>query len=233
MSVNMDMSDDMADYADFEYQHEKLGLGIDGTVTQSGNINFAAQAEIEPLAEAAGLDNNEVAELVFLAVHAYVEPESEAADQNVASATELRGVVGINLPADNTAELDNRTSGGSIEEYDAAGDAVEGGSRTSLAGTVDDRLLEPFATISGPPFDDEANGLGGSVTSDAYQSETNYRDLVGRGPVLDSTDQITINARLVTDDSLLTEKGNVIVTMVWDTAEVSDAGRAFSVPSDD
>jgi hypothetical protein len=210
------------DYSDFQYQQAQFGI-FNGFNGPGGNGNVAGQAKFEPLEGAAGLDNNEVAELVYLQTDVYIEYESEQNDQNTASATELRGVVGINLPASGQAELDNRT-GGSVTPYD-------GGSADFqvTAESVDDRVLENFSVIGSPPFDDEA-GPGGNAAENGRLYEKAYRQITGRGPVLDSTDDITINARIIQDDSILPERGNVNLHMIWDVAEVSDAGRAFSVP---
>jgi hypothetical protein len=211
------------DYSDFQYQQAQFQI-FESFTGPTDKSNVAGQAKFEPLEGAAGLDNNEVAELVYLQTDVYIEYESEQSDQNVASSTEFRGVVGINLPASPQAELDNRT-GGSTTAYEGTDDQF-----VNSMESVDDRVLENFAVIGSPPFDDETNGGGGNAASNGRLYEKAYRQITGRGPVLDSTDDITINGRLIQDDSILPEVGNVYLSMIWDVAEVSDAGRAFSVP---
>jgi hypothetical protein len=63
--------------------------------------------------------------------------------------------------------------------------------------------------------------------------ERPWRQVTGRGPVLDSNDDIGVNSRLVVNDSIIGCVGQVRAHLVWDVAEVDDAGRAFSVPMDD
>jgi hypothetical protein len=48
--------------------------------------------------------------------------------------------------------------------------------------------------------------------------------------VLDQTDDINIVADMLTRDSVVDMQATVNLTMYWDVAETSDAGRRFSVP---
>lgn len=222
MSVNMDM-DDPVDYSDFRYQTllAKLDLVPSG---QGASIGGAITAE--PLEGAGGLDNNEVAELVNLKVLATVEIEDETDDQDVATTGSLKGAIGANLPLNAQAF----TEGG----VDITGDSFDldnvGSSDVDGSSKVDDRLFDEYQVSFGQPFDDEANGLGGGGSHENYLYSINYRNMTGRGPVLDSTDDITIIQDINVSDSILLTSGETRVHMTWDIAEVSDAGRAFSVP---
>jgi len=60
----------------------------------------------------------------------------------------------------------------------------------------------------------------------------NYREIVGRGPVLDSSDDLTAVYDLEGEDVIVTFLGDISIQLIWDVAEVSDAGRAFSVPDE-
>lgn len=198
------------DYSDFQYQHVTL------TPENSGNFLF----EIEPLQGRAGLDNNEVAELVHLEVQASMEFETESNDQDVGASAELRGTVSINLDRPNGL---NGIGNELIEQVNETQSGFE---------AVDDRILQLFTARGTPAFDDETNGPGGASHDSGMLYENHYRDVTARGPVLDSTDDVTINGSLITGDTLDgVVRGNVRITMIWDVAEVSDAGRAFSVPN--
>ena len=58
----------------------------------------------------------------------------------------------------------------------------------------------------------------------------NMRNLTGRGPVLDQTDDLTVASRAIASDTVLSPIFRVQVSCIWDVAETSDAGRVFSVP---
>jgi hypothetical protein len=184
--------------------------------------------DIEPLAAAGGLSNNEVAELVYLEVQAILEPETEFADQNVAGNTEVRGVVGINLPKTRSAFPNDFPvqSDGTVIENNGFVDRPNPFRASTL---TDDAYLQQFQVENVPPFDDETNGPGGGST-DHFYAEKQYRNLTNRGPVLDSNDDITVLATIVADDYTGPIEAPIRLHMLWDVAETSDAGRKFSVP---
>jgi len=217
---------DEVDYSDFAVQMVTLEPQMIPPLQQGANIKRVIN--IEPLKGRGGLSNNEVAELVYLETAAYIEPETELGDQDVASTTELRGVVGVNLPADrsglprgSTATLDEQAD---FYETQAVDDtAFQGGSIT------DNAYFQHFKTQGIIPFDDEAGGPGGGAV-DHFHAEKYWRELTGRGPVLDQNDDVSVNSVLVADDSAVNVQGSITLTMHWDVAETDDAGRRFSVP---
>lgn len=216
------------DYSDFEYQIIIHEHNHDGS--EDNNPNTTVQSAIEPLGDRAGLDNNEVAELVYFELEASLEFEQANADQDVGSSSEFRGAFGANIPADVDA-MPNPDRAGTepttvVESKRSTGN-VDAFSLTA------DNYFGIWDIQGSPSFDDEANGLGGGEGVGYTLKERNYRQLTGRGPVLDANDDITILSRLVGEDTVLPEQGNIRLHLVWDVSTVDDAGRAFSVPSDD
>jgi hypothetical protein len=202
------------DYSDFEYQTLKLN----NTAGGNGNVNSEFLYEVEPLGGIGGLDNDEVAELVHLEVHASIEPEDEKNDQDVATAADLRGIVGANI---NT--LDGLTGIGNTIAKQGSG----GGSGLEVS---DDRVFQQFQARAVLPFDDQTNGPGGG-SFDSFHNSRNFRRITGRGPVLDSTDDITVSGAIIGGDVLASVLSSSInIHLIYDTAHVGEAGRAFSVP---
>lgn len=236
--MDMDMSTHggnvASDYSDYEYQvaSAQVILVENNDSTGDSSPRASCHIEFEPLDTAGGLDNNEVAELVYLETQAVLEHEDEPADQDVGTSSEVRGNIGINLPptegayVDNNAGSQNTVTGTVVDPVDIAEDNVliEGTTR------VDDRYLQAFKVVGGPPFDDGTSGPGGNNFSTFFRAEKHYRQMVGRGPVVDSTDTITALITTAAEDTVIQIIGDVKIHMIWDVAEVSDAGRAFSVP---
>jgi len=212
------INDEMAtgadiDYSDFEYQFANLTPQAEG----GSPFNY----EFDVLEGRGGLDNNEVAELVYIETQASLEYELDAGanDQDVATAGELRGLVGANIDGGNG--------------INGLGQRVDTNINSPGTGFVatDDRVFQLFEARGAPGFDDETSGPGGNTFTTSTLYTKNWRELVGRGPVLDSSDNITVDGLVIAGDTLAgITLGNIRLHMVFDTAEVSDAGRAFSVP---
>jgi hypothetical protein len=216
------------DYSDFEYQHVQANLQIGQADADNGVRNVSSAVGIEPLEDKAGLDVNEVAELVYFELVAGVEYEAESDNLTASSSTEFRGVFGINLRGADSEFIDSGSNrAGTTERFALSDDA---GSSVGHSKT-DDAVLQPFVTDASPAFDDDVNGSGGGAGLDHFHTEKAYRNMVGRGPVIDSNDELSFVMRLVAGDSNITETGRVRATLVWDTMETDDAGRRFSVPS--
>jgi hypothetical protein len=217
----------MPDYADFRYQH--FHLNYDDSGDNSAASAFAVS--MEPLERSGGLQPNEVAELVYI----YYEADVAADDfGNVADTAEgglqFRGVVGVDLDSDrdfidNTdLVVDNGTKLG----------GGDGDSPTVRLSTYDrDEVLGMFHAHCNTPFSSDAGGVGGSGGFDQSIVERHYRQLTGRGPVIDSNDQISIVARLIKNQVSADAEATVRGTLIWDVAEMSDAGRRFAVPDGD
>lgn len=230
VNTGADTMHEDTDYSSFEYQYLNYSLR-DATLGNESNPNVNAIAKVPVLEGTGGLDNNEIAELVGLEVSAHIEYEDGANDQNVASSTEFRGVVGANLPAAETGvEIGSITNNPTPGEIVRVGAGSESDYDVSISSKADDRVFQMFRVDSGPPFDDQTNGPGGTGGRDHWYSFKNFRNMVGRGPVLDANDDMAVYAKLTSEDIIISNFGKVRVACIWDVAETDEAGRAFSVP---
>jgi hypothetical protein len=226
MSVSLDSETDVIDYSDFQVQHvhSEVNVGAGGDNT---NQNVTGLSAFDPLEDVGGLSNAEVAELVYLEVGTCLEYEDETADQNVATAMEHRGVVGANLREDVSELIRNSNSAGTAAVVDSND---PNNSDAATKSKTDNGTFLQFQHVGGLPFDDETNGPGGSATGDGTRQERHFRQMTGRGPVLDQTDTMSVMHRIITGDNIMSVAGNVKATMVWDISEIDDAERQFSVP---
>jgi len=211
------------DYSDFEYQQISATLeapAADGDQQEQAELTFG----VSPLSDVGGLANNEVAELVAyrLSVSFDSDDEAIAGDQNVGGGYYLSGSFGANA-----ADVDAIP-----EEFDSVELEVgPGNTETSLSSASRDEIFDMFQASASLAFDDQAGGLGGGMHVEGVDYDRNMRQLTGRGPVLDQTDDVTLAARAIASDSVVTGKFKIHVHLIWDVAETSDAGRAFSVPN--
>lgn len=222
MDMNMSGSAD-SDYSDFEFQQIQMKVGAEEADGSQSQTTFQAYG-VSPLSDIGGLANNEVAELVAYRVTAAVDGNDSASvgDQNAGGSFHFEASVGANAADE-----------GAVPE---AFDVVEsdfGGAPSSLKSASRDEIFELIQGTYSLPFDDETNSLGGGQNSTLYSESRNFRDLTGRGPVLDTSDNLTIAAIITANDSVIPVDLVIHLHCIWDLAETSDAGRAFSVPSDD
>lgn len=233
MSVNPDSMAEV-DYSDFDYQLAKARIQAEEAddSTGGGNVFIRTVFDVPVLDGVGGLDNNEVAELVYLETQARIRYNDASGDQNVASTGRVAGAVGANLPS-STDAFPQARSGGTEGEFVSTQDISQDNTTLTGTGGTEDRWFQQFEAQGSTPFDDQTNGPGGAGGFQDFQAEKNWRNLTGRGPVLDSSDNMSIALELSVDDTILDANGICSVHMVWDVAETSDAGRAFSVPMDD
>jgi len=179
--VHMDLdSSDETDYSSFEYQTAAAEIGSLGTGSNN-NPRVGAVLDFEPLESVGGLANNEIAELVYMEVTASIEYETESGDQSFDSSAEFRGAIGINLPQDDAA----LPGEGNFRDQDPIEVTQNTDALVRSRSRVDDRWLQLFETRSGAPFLDTAAGAGGGQAADHFHSQKNWRQLTGRGPVID------------------------------------------------
>lgn len=237
MSIQMD-SMEGPDYADYEYQFIDYNVEISDTGGSPNDTSATFNSDFEVLGSIGGLANNEVAELVYLEVQASIEPDfpDDDEDQTVSTAAEFRGILGANL--------DGNGIGSNGNGFDRADDDIgvtdAVGPRVFGSVSNDDAIFQQFMSRAVLPNDDQnvdvpdsyTAASGGSLDSGiVYKKE--WRNMTGRGPVLDQNDDITICGNFLGGDLAGTVVGSLRVHMVFDIAETSDAGRRFSVPSDD
>lgn len=233
MCTPMDMEMDMADggfggtdYGEFKYDqfiHEVTGKNQSG-----GALNLDSAANAEPLQGQGGLDNNEVAELVYAELFVHVEHDDETGDQDAASDSEFRGTFGANLQESGQSLLggtDPGWNGTELNENDGSFIRTPAGRYQT-----EDNVFQVFQANGALPSDDSTNGPGSNGGSNVVQYEKNWRELTGRGPVLDANDDLVVVSRLIANDATIAVSGVLHGHLVWDVAEISDAGREFSVP---
>ena len=212
-----------ADYSDYKYQHfqtEVTATNPNNNPQVTGVVNF------DPVSTEGGLEQNEVAELVYYDLDVSIEYEKEASAATKASFIEQRGILGANLPLDEDFSLSRGQNNTDTNEVDVR--ASDSGINVDGQTLTDDRIFQLFQTRAGAAFESTDGGSSGHHQVTQYRK--NYRDLTGRGPVLDSTDDISLFQSLNAGNVVENVEGQVRGTLVWDIAEVSDAGRAFSVP---
>lgn len=218
------------DYSDFEYQQIEAQFSITGDGSNDA-ATVDGLARYDVLEAVGGLDNNEVAELVGyrLQVGLEVEDSAEDGDQDVGSSIEFRGTFGANLDGTTDAISSNELGERNIETvfFNSTG-----GTNANISGTsvARDEIFDHYRVTGTFPFDDQTNGPGGGGSLPTLQLEENYRQTHGRGPVLDSNDDIGVLGFVIAADTVLTTAGFVRGTLIWDVAETDDSGRAFSVP---
>lgn len=229
-------SDHGSDYSDYEFQQIHSTLQIGGS-TADGNVGLAVADEFEVLGAQGGLSNDEVAELVYAEVQYTLDVDDETGDQNVGTFLEGRGVFGSDLDVENFFQFDGTATtqtGDDIRVLDNSGDnAVSDGVDLFSNDQSSPEVFQRFASIAGVPFDDQTNGPGGTGGGYVFHESKNWRELTGRGPVLDATDNLSVLQKVIIGDTVSPIAGNVSCHLVWDVAEMDDAGQRFAVPSDD
>lgn len=225
MSISDGMSSG-AEYADFEVQEFALLNEVTPGTDGDNNPNQRVLAEFEPLEDRGGLSANEVAELVYLETIAYIEIEDENADQDVGTTGESRGYIGLNSQGDPESLNSSAADGGNITIQFTDQDVKDVKGKT----VTDQGRLQPYALERGLPFDDQTNGPGGNSSGDTFHAQKHMRNIFGRGPVLDVTDNICIFNAVNVSDTIITVGATTRCYAVWDTAEVDEAGREFSLP---
>lgn len=225
MSVRMDDSDNETDYSSFEYQ--QIAVSHEDT-SPSGNTNSRAKSTFEILGESGGLDTNEVAELVYAEVYADLEAEDEDGDQDAGTFAELRGSFGTDL--EERDEVENPINEDGTTEVTSNIGPDTGNVEVNAFNISRPEVFQVFRAVGGLPFDDDTNGPGGGASTAPFHAEKSWRSMTGRGPVLDSTDDITLVTNVIAGDTVIPVAGIVRCHLVWDVATVDEAGARFSVP---
>jgi hypothetical protein len=234
MTPHMDMEGEHSgsmDYSDFKYQ--QIGAGAAQEANTDSDTAFSFAIAYDVLDDNGGLEQNEVAELVSFRLFADLDIEDEQADQDVGTTVECRGAFGANV--NSRRDIPDSNAPGGTEAKNTEILRVINQSEADVAARpgksqVKDEVFSFYQTRAALPFDDQTNGPGGGAAFQPFTREKHYRQESGRGPVLDSTDDIGIVGKLISSDAVIGTGVRINLELVWDVAEVSDAGRAFSVP---
>lgn len=233
MSVNTNKFDDReVDYSSYEFQQSEFKISAEDVRTEGAGENVSAYIQQDPLEPSGGLDQNEVAELVAIHRSISVEPDNfEDLSPRTQGNFEFRGVFGNDL----TAEADQLFPAGGInnvgngEVYDQTSDWAT--FELFNKGQTNAAIFDHFALTQGAGFEEPADGSGAGATTQTLEKTLPLREWYGAGPVLDASDNIGLNANLVSNNIDIGElSGLYRTTLVWDVAEVDDAGRRFGIP---
>lgn len=214
MSVNIDNSDEVT-YADFE--HETVSFNSENP--DGGNNQFVAY-EIDPLSERGGLESDEIAEVVGMRIYAAIRYDPANVGDN--GAGEWRGAFGFNLGAEDIPQSAPNGSGASANNFTDAGSTQEFGTAggTPIAVVEEDGIVFTW---------DVSYAYPGSMGMDSEL--LSFRDIYGRGPVLDSTDSLSAVAGHINEDgSVGGSEANIRAHMVYDVGTVEGVRSRFSLP---
>lgn len=234
MSVRRSGEDESIDYSDYKYQHFEVAYSDNG-----GNSAASAVATgVDPLETSGGLEINEVAELVAMRITVDISGDSfEAAADTAQGHLQMRGAIGANLnsradelgSAQQVAELDQ--SNGIEDDVNVLFEQDNPDLDVQFRSHDKDEVFYHFQVGNDTPFSSDAGGVGGGGGATAFINETiAFRDLTGRGPVLDSSDELSVVASLNKNQVSVQAEGIIRCTLIWDISSVDDAGRRFSVP---
>lgn len=228
--ISPETDDGPTDYSSWEYQH--VEFAHEESADSGGSARSTFDIGVEPLQEQGGLDQNEVAELIAIRVETDVQTDDhETLSVTEEGVIEYRGVLGANLdsPSDLISSPPNAIDRKSIDQALSTDDGADGQVRTF--GHDKSEVFYHFARAVNVPFSSDAGGVGGSGGFNHNTETVNFRELLGRGPVLDASDNVSVVSRLILNNSLADAEAKLRVTMYWDVATVDDAGAKFSVPS--
>lgn len=209
-------------YADYELQqigYETSAIGSDENVR-----TFHSH---EPVRDR-GLENDEVAELVagvFFAQCSLDDFESNATQKP--GSAEHKGTWGANLnfpetgAGDWVTEETNPTNGQNIA-------TVSGGS--TRFEQDEPGVFENFLCTAISPHQDTANQQAGGGSAETVQWSMNYRNMFGRGPILDASDELTLGVAVVRNETSFTAEGTFTARLVWDVSTVEDERKEFALP---
>ena len=231
--MHMGGSDEGSTFTDFEYQHTSFSIGHFG---QPNDANILYSNRVEPLESRGGLESDEVAELVALRGYhqAGLDDIGDPATENSApGSTETRGVLGVNLAEQETIEDGTNLTESTKYEEVIRGNGTAGGDANGDTFNIDEPgVFWHFDYAFQPAFLDNANGVGGGAASAAtFGPETiNYRQLFGRGPVVDTTDEIVGLTRMINSRQEYNVEAVGRYTFVWDVSTVEGQRKQFSLP---
>lgn len=228
VTVTGDTMEREVDYSSYEYQ--QVQLQVDAQNVPNGNINIDGFANQSVLETRGGLDTNEVAELVAIHRSVHIEPDDYDEDSPISpGGYEFRGVFGNDLEGE-AEQFITPPAVGSDGITDVNGMAENQTSADSF-GNNQSAVFDFWDLQFGAPFASDAAGNAGGGSYNVLERTLPLRKWYGAGPVMDSGDNVGINATLVSNDAAIGElTGTYKANLVWDIAEVDDAGSRFGIP---
>lgn len=225
------MSGDMAgggmadEYADYEVQVAQLEVQVDGEADggpTTGDIDLIEQTE--PVSDR-GIDSDELAELVAFRTMLDTRIFSDnVEDQNQLGSVEYEADVGINLQnAELPSQSANNNTTAELQTF--------GNGEATLINYSEPGVLDTFRYVEQAGFDDTTNGSGGpGATSAVTPRHINYRDLLGTGPFVDRTDDLTLSVEVSKSNVLSAAQGKLTFIGYWDVHEMPEGRASFARP---
>lgn len=205
------MGDHSSEYSDF--QHETINFAFE---IAGDNSNY--EVNVQPLNERGGLDSDEVAEIVGFKSTALINGDGETGGYN----KEFRGAFGANLTY--PADIPGSGAGGTPENNNNLIKSVETQSGTlaacEVSGVQENGILDTWETF-----------IGGGSTGMIDSRFIDLREVYGRGPVLDTTDELSVLAAVISESgSTLAAEGIYRTHLIYDIATVEGVRNEFSLP---
>lgn len=229
--VSVTPSEAEVDYADFRYQQGDVLLKMSKGTADNSEDRLVGAVDFEPLQGSGGLAPNQYAELVFLEANFYVD---RARQENETAQTEPSGAfataaIGSNL--DSRYDLPEYSNVGADGEILLDEDADDSQSEPFIAQTTqtNDAVFGTLQLTSTANFKSGSGMYGGGGSSESGNLERNFREITGRGPVLDQNDDLSVVISALANNNISDLQFHVQVYAIWDVAETDDAGRRFSV----
>lgn len=219
MSIHVSDCDDEADsYADLRVQQVAIK-----TTIQSGQADASPSVIYDiPILRDAGLQNDELAELVALERDIVCGFRSNSQNETAPPAVEVEGGLGVNMSEP--------------EEFTTEGNApvtttVDGTNVVKILGSTENAAeLDIYHQNASPFYDDDttAGGGAGFFAGSPYR-KINYRDEFGQGPILDANDEL--NAKQEVDTHTVDNAFRTLssYTLYWDVREVEGARQPFGL----
>lgn len=221
------MDNDPVDYADFAYQH----IRFNHVETGDNSARSFARNSVEPLEDKGGLSTTEAAELVALRLSHTVNADYGGVTVGGdPGGIDFRGVVGSDVGARDLLPDQNGNNTTSDIEL------IEGQDNSDIRGNTfshsNSNVFANFNVKSNPVFDDDTSGAGGGGSAGHEPWYTlNFREMVGRGPVMTSGDDLGQVSVLVKNDVQGVVESVTSAHAIWDIVELEDADDRFSIPN--
>jgi hypothetical protein len=212
-------------YSDFEFQRLDTEIGFDG-VGNSETTTVRFEAEV--IENQGGLESDEIAELVAIHRDVHVAGDdfgSATTENTLPGNTEYRGVFGADLGED---DLVNSPSAPNREGEVLDGPDVSSTSAITL--TEEPGVFDFWDVVCHPGFADNANTLGGGASLQSEQRTINFREMYGRGPILDPADDLSIVGFVVNNRQEYNVEAVARVECVWDISTVEGQRKQFALP---
>lgn len=172
---------------------------------------------------ARGLDNDELAELVYLRASIDLGINS-VGDQTTRNAFEVLSDWGANLSGSEFSGADP-----DLENFDVDDSGTDDFRRFfDSSDEVGQWISE--AMRAGIGFRDTANSVGANETTDRVQVEIDFRDIFGSGPFLDSTDDITNRIAFIARNAIDSATLDQRLVLGYNVQTVEGTRAAFGRP---